>query len=231
MYFYFARAALDSECAVCGDPNRWTKRCGCAVCKRYSRAYLRHLFQANEILGAVLATHHNIHFYLDLMGRIRQAIEFGDIVEFSSEMKSRLAAGPDEFSGAEKAAAWRLSRGVSFPSLRLCAERQDAYFRVPRRGAAALPGKAWVGYRGAVAVGGERLQSILKLRELRLGEKELVIRSYFESDFQRKAILRAGMFLPLLIIMVIFYVLLILPAQQRQKKTQDAGALKNGDKV
>ena len=48
---------------------------------------------ANEILGAVLATHHNIHFYLDLMGRIRHAIEFGDLEVFSSEMKSRLVAG------------------------------------------------------------------------------------------------------------------------------------------
>jgi queuine tRNA-ribosyltransferase len=49
---------------------------------------------ANEILGSVLATHHNIHFYLDLMRRIRQCIEFGDLEEFSSELKSRLVAGP-----------------------------------------------------------------------------------------------------------------------------------------
>jgi queuine tRNA-ribosyltransferase len=75
------------------DARPLDEECSCAVCKRYSRAYLRHLFQANEILGAVLATHHNIHFYLDLMGRIRQAIEFGDLVGFSSEMKSRLVAG------------------------------------------------------------------------------------------------------------------------------------------
>jgi queuine tRNA-ribosyltransferase len=67
--------------------------CECAVCKRYSRAYLRHLFMAGEILGAVLATHHNVHFYLDLMGRIRQAIEFGDLSEFSSELRLRLGAG------------------------------------------------------------------------------------------------------------------------------------------
>jgi queuine tRNA-ribosyltransferase len=68
--------------------------CSCSVCKRYSRAYLRHLFMAGEILGAVLATHHNVHFYLDLMGRIRQAIEFGELTEFSSELRLRLAAGP-----------------------------------------------------------------------------------------------------------------------------------------
>jgi len=68
--------------------------CSCAACQRHSRAYLRHLFMANEILGAILATHHNVHFYLDLMRRIRQAIEFGDIKDFSSEWQSRLAAGP-----------------------------------------------------------------------------------------------------------------------------------------
>ena len=76
------------------DPRPVDETCSCSVCRRYSRAYLRHLFLANEILGAVLATHHNVHFYLDLMRRIRQAIEFGDLEEFSSELKSRLVAGP-----------------------------------------------------------------------------------------------------------------------------------------
>jgi queuine tRNA-ribosyltransferase len=75
-----------------GDPKPLDESCGCAVCGRYSRAYLRHLFMANEMLGAILATHHNIYFYLDLMGRIRQAIEFGDLASFSSEWQSRLAA-------------------------------------------------------------------------------------------------------------------------------------------
>jgi queuine tRNA-ribosyltransferase len=75
-----------------GDSRPVDESCICAVCRRYSRAYLRHLFMANEIVGAVLATHHNVHFYLDLMRRIRQAIEFGDIVDFSSEWQSRLTA-------------------------------------------------------------------------------------------------------------------------------------------
>lgn len=74
------------------DPRPLDEACGCAVCSRYSRAYLRHLFMANEMLGAILATHHNVYFYLDLMGRIRQAIEFGDLADFSSEWQSRLAA-------------------------------------------------------------------------------------------------------------------------------------------
>ncbi|HET9402697.1 MAG TPA: tRNA guanosine(34) transglycosylase Tgt [Candidatus Acidoferrales bacterium] len=76
------------------DQNPLDPECSCSVCLRYSRAYIRHLFMANEVLGAILATHHNVHFYLDLMRRIRQAIEFGDIRDFSSEWQSRLAAGP-----------------------------------------------------------------------------------------------------------------------------------------
>jgi queuine tRNA-ribosyltransferase len=76
------------------DARPLDEACSCGVCKRYSRAYLRHLFMASEILGAVLATHHNVHFYLDLMGHIRQAIEFGDLSEFSSELRLRLGAGP-----------------------------------------------------------------------------------------------------------------------------------------
>jgi queuine tRNA-ribosyltransferase len=75
------------------DSKPVDENCGCEVCERYSRAYLRHLFMSREMLGAILATHHNIHFYLDLMGRIRQAIEFGDLAEFSSEWQLRLAAG------------------------------------------------------------------------------------------------------------------------------------------
>ena len=68
--------------------------CACSVCKRYSRAYLRHLFAAGELTAAILATHHNIHFYLDLMRQIREAIEFGNLAKFSSEVRMRYAAGP-----------------------------------------------------------------------------------------------------------------------------------------
>ena len=71
------------------DPN-----CECSVCSRYTRAYLRHLFAAGELTAAILATHHNVHFYLDLMRQIREAIEFGNLVKFSSEVRARYAAGP-----------------------------------------------------------------------------------------------------------------------------------------
>ena len=71
------------------DPN-----CSCGVCRRYSRAYLRHLFAAGEMTAAILATHHNVHFYLDIMRRIREAIEFGNLAKFSSEMHARYAVDP-----------------------------------------------------------------------------------------------------------------------------------------
>jgi len=68
--------------------------CACSVCRRYTRAYLRHLFAAGELTAAILATHHNAHFYLDFMRQIREAIEFGNLVKFSSEVQARYAAGP-----------------------------------------------------------------------------------------------------------------------------------------
>jgi queuine tRNA-ribosyltransferase len=51
------------------DPN-----CGCRVCRRYSRAYLRHLYASNEVLAQVLNTIHNLSFYLDTMRRVRHSI-------------------------------------------------------------------------------------------------------------------------------------------------------------
>jgi queuine tRNA-ribosyltransferase len=68
--------------------------CSCSVCGRYTRAYLRHLFAAGEITAAILATHHNVHFYLDIMRQIREAIGFGNLAKFSSAMRARYATGP-----------------------------------------------------------------------------------------------------------------------------------------
>ena len=52
--------------------------CGCRVCQRYSRAYLRHLYAANEVLAQVLNTIHNLSFYLDTMQRVRHSIRLGE---------------------------------------------------------------------------------------------------------------------------------------------------------
>jgi len=75
------------------DPRPLDERCSCMVCRTYSRAYLRHLFQANEILASILNSHHNVAFFLDIMGKIRQAIAFGELAEFSSEFQARIEAG------------------------------------------------------------------------------------------------------------------------------------------
>ena len=76
------------------DQKPLDPKCACSVCQRYTRAYLRHLFAAGELTAAILATHHNVHFYLDFMRQIREAIEFGNLVKFSSEVRARYAAGP-----------------------------------------------------------------------------------------------------------------------------------------
>ncbi len=68
-------------------------KCPCSVCRRYTRAYLRHLFAAGELTGGILATYHNVHFYLDIMRQIREAIEFGNLTKFSSEMHARYTSG------------------------------------------------------------------------------------------------------------------------------------------
>lgn len=77
------------------DQRPIDSNCFCAVCRRYTRAYLRHLFAAGEITAAILATHHNVHFYLDIMRQIREAIEFGNLAKFSSAMHARYAAAPE----------------------------------------------------------------------------------------------------------------------------------------
>ena len=75
------------------DPRPLDENCSCTVCRTYSRAYLRHLFQANEILASILNSHHNVAFFLDIMRKIRQAIAFGELAEFSSEFQARMEAG------------------------------------------------------------------------------------------------------------------------------------------
>jgi queuine tRNA-ribosyltransferase len=64
------------------DPRPIDEQCGCQTCRNYSRAYLRHLYQAGEMLYAVLATHHNIRRYLDIMREIRHAIVLGQFPEY-----------------------------------------------------------------------------------------------------------------------------------------------------
>jgi queuine tRNA-ribosyltransferase len=67
------------------DTGPLDPECGCRVCRRYSRAYIRHLSAVGEMSASVLATFHNLRFYLDMMKRVRQSIKFGGFGKFLSE--------------------------------------------------------------------------------------------------------------------------------------------------
>ncbi len=77
------------------DDRPLDEACSCYTCRNYSRAYLRHLYQAREILAARLNTWHNLHFYQHLMARARRAIAFGRFAEFKRDFQERFQAGPD----------------------------------------------------------------------------------------------------------------------------------------
>ncbi len=66
------------------DPQPIDPQCDCPVCRRYSRAYLRHLFKAEEMLAMRLSVMHNLYFYNTLMARIREAIDGGVFQQFRS---------------------------------------------------------------------------------------------------------------------------------------------------
>ncbi|MBP7867194.1 MAG: tRNA guanosine(34) transglycosylase Tgt [Acidobacteria bacterium] len=72
-----------------GDERPVDEDCGCMTCRRYSRAYLRHLFVSGEMLGSILNTVHNTHFYLDIMGRIRQSLRFDSFRELKERFLQR----------------------------------------------------------------------------------------------------------------------------------------------
>lgn len=67
------------------DPNPVDPTCQCYTCRNFSRAYLRHLFKAEEILAPVLATIHNVYFMVNLVKRIRQSIVEGNFAQFREE--------------------------------------------------------------------------------------------------------------------------------------------------
>jgi queuine tRNA-ribosyltransferase len=78
---------------------RWVKdsrplddSCNCSVCRRHSRAYLRHLYLSGEMLASILLTHHNLAFFLDTMRGVRQSIRSGDFPKFRREFTERLGA-------------------------------------------------------------------------------------------------------------------------------------------
>jgi queuine tRNA-ribosyltransferase len=67
--------------------------CGCSVCRRHSRAFLRHLYQSGEMLASILLTHHNLAFFLDTMRGVRQAIRSGQFAKFRGVYTEQLSSG------------------------------------------------------------------------------------------------------------------------------------------
>jgi queuine tRNA-ribosyltransferase len=84
---------LIKNAAYAEDERPIDSECECPVCVRYTRAYLRHLYMANEILAAVLNSIHNVYFYLDRMRKIREAIYSGNLAVLRSALQARLEAG------------------------------------------------------------------------------------------------------------------------------------------
>lgn len=73
------------------DDRPISESCQCPVCKRFSRAYLRHLFKAEETLALRLAVLHNLYFYNELTAKIREALDEGRFTAFRSEYSEKLA--------------------------------------------------------------------------------------------------------------------------------------------
>ena len=73
------------------DPRPIDEQCDCPVCRRYSRAYLRHLFKAEEMLAMRLAVMHNLYFYNQLTARIREALDNGTFADFRRQYSERLS--------------------------------------------------------------------------------------------------------------------------------------------
>ena len=74
------------------DPSPIDPTCTCPACRSFSRAYLRHLFAAGEMLAMRLAVLHNLHFYNELMVRIRSALDEGTFEEFRRAYSGKLDA-------------------------------------------------------------------------------------------------------------------------------------------
>ena len=90
------RGRACSTCATRASPptiRPLDPACACPACTRHSRAYLHHLFRAGEMLGPMLLTWHNLHYYQDLMRGMRAAIGAGRLDAFAAEQRAGWAEG------------------------------------------------------------------------------------------------------------------------------------------
>ena len=72
------------------DLKPLSESCDCIVCKNYSRSYIRHLFNTEEILGLRLTSLHNVYFYVNLLDRIREAIRQDRFLELKKEFENKI---------------------------------------------------------------------------------------------------------------------------------------------
>ena len=79
------------------DPSALDPDCACSTCKNYSRAYLRHLFKSNEILGMRLNTFHNLFFYISLVKQAREAIKGKSYLKFKKAFLLKYQSGIEGF--------------------------------------------------------------------------------------------------------------------------------------
>ncbi len=78
------------------DPRPLDEACTCPCCRTYSRAYLHHVFRAQEIIASMLLTWHNLHYYQDLMQGLRAAISDGRLAAFVAQFHAQRAEGDIE---------------------------------------------------------------------------------------------------------------------------------------
>lgn len=75
------------------DPRPLDEDCSCPACRNYSRAYLHHVFRSQEIIGSMLLTWHNLHYYQELMGEMRAAIADGRFADWEAGFHAQRADG------------------------------------------------------------------------------------------------------------------------------------------
>jgi queuine tRNA-ribosyltransferase len=75
------------------DPRQLSEGCGCPACQNYSRAYLHHVIKSDEIIGSMLLTWHNLHYYQELMAGLRAAISSTSLADFVAKFHATRALG------------------------------------------------------------------------------------------------------------------------------------------
>ncbi|MBN2333471.1 MAG: tRNA guanosine(34) transglycosylase Tgt [Deltaproteobacteria bacterium] len=96
MYFTWQGPLSIKQARYKADALPVDEQCSCYVCRNFSRAYLRHLFMASEILSSVLATIHNLYFYHQLMAKIRDHLQAGTFTAFMDGVLPLLLSGAGE---------------------------------------------------------------------------------------------------------------------------------------